>query len=289
MITTDKSSVIKSASVQGIRRIGGNGEREAPSHRRDYKEATQEQATVAVQGGSALKQESVLPPTPASTPAPTEVPVSAVLQENEWQDNVLSSLQQEVEALKEENAELTQARDHIQTAHDQLQESIQQDRESASSEGFERGYEDGLAKGKADLEQQTANLSDMGVLLQNAINSQWQEIDKLAVEIGFSSLIKFIGDRMGDKAFVSALILEAVQKIRGEKNLCIHISPRDFKLLSGGLDSLRQQLAKTRVEFQSDTRVEVGGCIVNADHGSWDARLETQVQRLKNVLTELEH
>ena len=60
----------------------------------------------------------------------------------------------------------------------------------------------------------------------------------------------------------------------------MHINPNDVSAVS----SLSGKIGYSDVTFVADDRVGKGGCIVESSSGSWDGRLETQLQRLKETL-----
>lgn len=280
MKITNSDRIIKSASVSGVRRIGDAKKKEV--QRKPSKSSAKDVVLPATQTSS--KDPGVKAQTPPSTTEITE-------HNEQWESNVLIALKEEVETLKQANIALTEQVDEqkaqyddLSNRHNALLADIDAVKDQAVTKAYDDAYQSSVeTKGEQDQKNSQA-LTAAIELLSNSADKQWQGVEQLAVEIGFSALLKIIAERLGNAEFTRGIVVNAVQKVRAERTLVVRLSPHDFDLLKDSMDQVKSELAKSSVDFVADARIELGGCIVEADHGSWDARLETQLLHLKDTL-----
>jgi flagellar biosynthesis/type III secretory pathway protein FliH len=104
------------------------------------------------------------------------------------------------------------------------------------------------------------------------------------VDIAFAALARLIGDRTGEEGFTRALVAHALSTVRGARKVAVHVSQQDFKVMGRLGEELGADGRFSEIEFVPDPRVTVGGCMIETDTGVWDARLETQLQRLRDAI-----
>jgi flagellar biosynthesis/type III secretory pathway protein FliH len=84
---------------------------------------------------------------------------------------------------------------------------------------------------------------------------------------------------------VRATLQEALQMAAEHGKLRIRIHPEDLENIKEFLPQLKQRLGETRpLELQDDLGISQGGCLVETDSGMIDARLEEQLETLRQQL-----
>ena len=143
--------------------------------------------------------------------------------------------------------------------------------ESARQEGFRAGI------AEWDRALQAARNA------QEALDTTYEaEIVRLAVKIAE----KIIGEelRTRPEAIVS-IARECLRSIRHEHSLTIRVNPKENEEVQQGLESLAKVAgAERRIQIVPDATVGRGGCIVESIEGAIDARLETQLHCLEEIL-----
>ena len=84
-------------------------------------------------------------------------------------------------------------------------------------------------------------------------------------------------------------IHRCIAEILDKTRIKIRVNPAEFEFVKTRFDELiktNEAIAATIVE--SDNRVSVGGCIIETDSGSADARIESQLRMLREKLITLE-
>ena len=66
--------------------------------------------------------------------------------------------------------------------------------------------------------------------------------------------------------------------------MLVKVAPEDFELLNARRRELLEGGNASGVELVADEQVKLGGCVLEGASGNLDARLETQLQRLRDTL-----
>jgi len=83
------------------------------------------------------------------------------------------------------------------------------------------------------------------------------------------------------------LMRETLDLIVGSSQLKLRMHPQDVALLGQHADDVVRAAARCGdVEIESDPAVTRGGCIIETQHGTIDAQLETQLERIMSELVE---
>jgi len=108
------------------------------------------------------------------------------------------------------------------------------------------------------------------------------ELIRLAVRIAQ----KIIGEelRTNPEAIVS-IARQCLQGLGRERSLTIRVSQGEADLVRRRIGILREAAGFHRsIEVVADAAVNPGGCIVESEYGVIDARLETQIRCMEEIL-----
>jgi len=198
--------------------------------------------------------------------------------------DLLLAEQRRLEQLEARNAELEETllalEAELQSAHAALEADSASHREQARREGLAELQQEADAF-RARLEAdyvQARELFSSGLQAQNA------KLQQHAVELAFAVVARLVGERYADANFSRAVIEEALDEVQGAGRIAVHVSQRDYELLQQIDESLLEAGRLSELELAADPRVSVGGCLIETENGIWDARLETQLQRLQDAI-----
>lgn len=174
--------------------------------------------------------------------------------------------------------------DYLERQRDVTQQQFDELRNASIKEGYDEGYAKGEAQGKADIHDQiSATLKNFKELLSR-IDTQseeaWRPLETMVGDLSFAVVCKLLGEHALDESTTRAMVEKVVSSTRDSVRLRVLLSPKDFRLLTTADPDLRLSSGR-RVELIEDVRVELGGCIVETDFGTWDGRLENQLKLLK--------
>jgi flagellar assembly protein FliH len=155
-------------------------------------------------------------------------------------------------------------------------------REAARAEGYEAGRAEALAALSPALEA-----------LQTSVSAAQAERIAAAdqLEIHAVDLAMFLSERIlqGALAVEPARVVEAVRgALRGiveRERVTVLVHPEDLELVREAMDEMRATLGGIEhCEVQAERRVARGGAIVRTQDGDVDARVETKLQRAREVV-----
>jgi type III secretion protein L len=174
----------------------------------------------------------------------------------------------------EANDEARQIIEKAQTYADELR----LDAETEADLLRENAYQEG--KGKALLEM-TKILIDSREIRDKTLSETEQDILRLAVKLAE----KIIGREIKtDKSAVVDIVANALRNAKRQDKLTIRVSQKDYSTVQEKFAELSQSSRTSYVDIVPDPRVTLGGCIIESEVGTIDARLETQLRVLEKAL-----
>lgn len=158
---------------------------------------------------------------------------------------------------------------------EQIVAKAEQERTASVDAGLQLGYEDGLKNWNRILAgawQARENLK-----------TEWeQSLLHLAVRVAE----KIIGEqlRLQPDAIVS-IVREALKSVGQERQLTLLIHPDHRETVQANLDRLQALVGPSRqIHLVANPDIAPGGCVVESELGVIDAKLETQLKCLEDIL-----
>jgi flagellar biosynthesis/type III secretory pathway protein FliH len=155
-------------------------------------------------------------------------------------------------------------------------------REQARAEGFAAGQ----AEAMAALEPALAALAQAAAGVEAQRAEIAEALERRAVELGLA---------LAGKVLAGALEVEperVVESVRGalrgiveRERIIVLVNPEDMDIVRGAMDEVRASLGGIEhCEVQAERRVARGGCVVRTPVGDVDARVETKLERAREVV-----
>ena len=164
--------------------------------------------------------------------------------------------------------------------------------DAARLEGYQSGYKEGFSQGlmqeQTKVLEQTMALSNLIQGISSALNAcrlqQASEITNLVLAIASQLFIHQQQDASAIKHQVTHLLTQLNEK----QSIHIKLHPQDWVRLqaSAFMDEMSHY---THLQFSPDETLRLGGCVMNSEHGLFDASIERQIDNLKHVLLQMKH
>jgi flagellar biosynthesis/type III secretory pathway protein FliH len=172
--------------------------------------------------------------------------------------------------------------DAVMAAVARAESEAQALRAAAREEGLREGREEALVALTPALEALTQAAEGVQA-------SQFARADRLeahAVDLALFLAEKVVG---GALAIEPERVVEAVRgALRGiveRERVTVLVHPDDLEMVRGALDDIRASLGGIEhCEVQAERRVSRGGAVVRTPDGDVDARVETKLQRAREVV-----
>jgi flagellar assembly protein FliH len=163
---------------------------------------------------------------------------------------------------------------------------------AVQAEAEHRGYEAGLERGLADARARTEQALEAFAAAERSMAEMYDryaaEAEAAAVDLAFQIAEKVIAATVSsDREAVLGVVSGALLRTTDRDHLVLEVNPGDFELVRDSASELAARLGGiNRMEVISERRVEPGGCVVRTEAGEIDARVSSQLERVRQLLAE---
>ena len=196
----------------------------------------------------------------------------------------VEKLQFELEKLRAENEKLSTLYKEQQETLALLRKERDEQITTDDSEGYQKGYKRGEQLGRESYEKKLGSLGELVGLIENKVDEELLDVDAILADLAFASLCKVLESHLVRKKYVISSVNKVLDDFKSVMSIKLHLSPEHYQLLSEEEVVFQGMACSNKIELISDSRVDLGGCIVETESGSWDGRLESQLQRLYEVV-----
>ncbi|MDI9817554.1 MULTISPECIES: FliH/SctL family protein [unclassified Legionella] len=167
-------------------------------------------------------------------------------------------------------------------------------KEQAREEGYKTGFTQGMAEGFKQGEQQAARqatrlLQQLENLLQTipqAVKENRQALKTEIADIVLAIAQQFFVYQQQNKEAITMQINHALEQVNHKQSITLILHPNDLALLQNNqLKINAHQYQDLRIT--ADETIRLGGCLIKSEHGIFDASIERQIDRLKQVLVQI--
>jgi len=154
------------------------------------------------------------------------------------------------------------------------------------------GHQEGLERGMAEARLRVAQSLEAVAAAERAMADMYDryvaEAEAAAVDLAFQIAEKVISTTIAtDREAVLGVVSGALLRTTDRDHLVLEVNPGDFELVRDSAAELAARLGGiSRMEVVSERRVEAGGCVVRTDAGEIDARVSSQLERVRQLLAE---
>jgi flagellar assembly protein FliH len=152
------------------------------------------------------------------------------------------------------------------------------------------GYADGEREAETEWSQRVAELDEQAAAMQRDqeafYTSAEPELAKLSVDIARKVLKQEISQ---NPEAVLKVVRAAIHRVK-DKEVRALVNPEDLETVRGERDTLLGIAdGVSAIEIVSDRRVGRGGCVLETPSGSVDARIETQLEHISEMMDKESH
>ena len=172
---------------------------------------------------------------------------------------------------------LAQAEDVIAAAEAEAAQ-IREEAKAAYAAERKRGYDDGIAAGKAEILMQKLNLLDESV--------QYMESIELKVsEIVMKALKKCIAE-IGDRELIVQIVKKAMQAVvRNQRQITLKVNPAMVPVVKGRLQEILADFPSlSYIDVAEDAHLDATACVVETEAGLVEASVEGQLAAIEKSI-----
>ena len=161
--------------------------------------------------------------------------------------------------------------------------------EQAKRAAYEEGRSDALTELEnqfsQDLFAKYGEFENLAHSLEKGFDEYELAFEKLVSSFSLKIAEKILKKSIDEESIIAKTISEASQKIIGAEKVLIKLNPSDLELLKDSGRELFRDESFTKVKFESDPKIEKGGCIIESEIGNVDARISTQLSEIDRKIS----
>lgn len=194
-----------------------------------------------------------------------------ILEAKQEAQNIIGEAQQEADNL-------------VKKAQDQQREIIEQFRQVGWQEGREEGLQQIHSEATGYLQEAQLALGKAEEERQKIIQGTEEEIVLLALDIAKKIIKKEI--ELGSSV-IREITQQAIKKATHREKVIIRVNAIDLEYVEKERGILREKSGSSDLIILPDPTVEPGGCVLETDLGTVDARIDTQLTQIREVLLKI--
>ena len=178
-----------------------------------------------------------------------------------------------------------------------MQEGQDEGHKQGRATGLQQGLDDGLRQGIEEAGQQMAGQlreaadrsNAMVAAAQQEANRLLAEAEPKIIELVLAISRKVINDEVAERpTVVLNLVRGALERVRDQDKINIHVSPDDYDLIMQARRDLQGVVGAERsLTVSADPVLERGGCLIETSFGTVEAGIDTQLEAIRRALQDL--
>lgn len=181
---------------------------------------------------------------------------------------------------------LQEAQSHIEMMLNQAQVQVSLWHEEAREAGWQAGYNEGRLAIEENLSETIATIRHLAQSATEAHNQFLRESQEELGQLAVAIAKKIIGKELSlNPKAVTDIVAQALKAANIRGGCCIRLNPKDYEIIEpywNAIPSL-QPTGKTW-ELVPDSNIQPGGCIIEANGGTIDAQISTQLEQIDAAL-----
>lgn len=208
--------------------------------------------------------------------------------------NEKNTLEKEIQNLQDSMANLKQEKERmIQSTIKEIKhkkENWKQEKQLLIKQGYQEGYELGIAEGKLAAEKQYENLisrvNDLEVIATKDYHTRLDQSDHTIVDLSIKIAEKIIKKEIAtDPKLILNIVTAAITEIKDQSQISIYVHPDNYELLMKQKGELIHTLdGDTKLSIFINQKVTKNECLIEHPFGQIDASIDTQLEQIRDVL-----
>ena len=159
--------------------------------------------------------------------------------------------------------------------------------EEARKKGYSKGFGEGKRDALKTMEEGIGNIFRASESIERFKNELYEDVKQDVINLSLKiakTIVK--AETAADSGLISGIIADAVNKSSDAVNFTICLNPGDYGILNKNPEAIKEFIARdTDISFIPDVNLSAGEIIIKTDFGEIDARIETQLERIKKIFT----
>lgn len=165
-----------------------------------------------------------------------------------------------------------------------LAEEITVVHERARLSGYEAGEKRAMEEAAQEKAQVLDALSNLVSAAELAFERESAALAEDCADVVGEVLAKIAGSTLASREAILGTVLTVLRRMKDDREATIRVHADDLPVLQLEEDKLAKLFGRSKFTLVADSRVTVGGCIVETSAGSLDGRLDVQLREMCETL-----
>jgi flagellar assembly protein FliH len=192
------------------------------------------------------------------------------------------------------------SRNYTELPHIVEKEKIEQAHKNEMEEEYKRGYVDAekivseeLEKKHSDeLLNQSKDFYNIVSTFEEKFKIFENDFHSLVIKVSAKIAEKIVQMELKENSIIEKILDQNLRKIIGANDIIIKLNPNDYKLIQKSSKEYLASSGDSKIIFESNEHIQIGGCLIESEIGNLDARVESQlneiIKNLENSFTKIE-
>lgn len=157
---------------------------------------------------------------------------------------------------------------------------------------YEHGYAEGQKAALEKLEKEYSEkllrkFEDVGIIfkeIDEKMAAYSESFEKIVVSLALIIAEKVVRKEILQSSMIIEVLQDSLRRIIGANRVIVKINPVDLQILNTESEGLFNDDSFSKIKFEPDEKIEQGGCLVETEIGSVDARVTSQFGEVKKNL-----
>jgi len=141
----------------------------------------------------------------------------------------------------------------------------------------QKGYEQGIHEGQQQIALRILETVDQSV-------EYLSQLEQQVVDLVFKSLQKVVGD-MGERDLVVKVVRHALAVVRTQPQVTVRVAQNEVEMVQSRLSEILSDYPGISfLEVVGDSRLALGGCLLETEMGVVDASIDVQLETIRKAL-----
>jgi len=188
------------------------------------------------------------------------------------------------EAQKKAEAIICEAEKEAEKLKKKSKIESEQVKKKAYQEGVQSGYREGREKGEKEIKILAAETKKLAQNLSAYKERYFKENAENIIDLVLTIVQKIINTIVELKPeIICSIVKNILEEVGDAEKLIIKVNPLHLPYLDI-YDQQYQELKTSKLSFEGDPEIKLGGCILETENGFIDAQIDEQLLLLKKAL-----
>jgi len=165
-----------------------------------------------------------------------------------------------------------------------LAEELTAVHERARLSGYEAGQKRAMEEAAQEKAQALDALSNLVSAAESAFEQESAALAEDCADVVGEVLVKIAGSTLASREAIVGTVITVLRRMKDDREATIRVHADDLPILQLEEDKLAKLFGRSKFTLVADSRVSVGGCIVETSAGSLDGRLDVQLREMCETL-----